>query len=93
MLNYKKLQRVIDVICQECNCEPTQTHPSTLNSETLYNQLVSKGEHFAQGELDTLLTHLRERGLISVIPAPEEDKEAIAKHGALTITGVAPGLC
>ncbi len=41
--------------------DPAQEYPGTLDSEVVYDRLVSEGEHFAEGEMDALLTHLRDK--------------------------------
>jgi hypothetical protein len=58
----------------------------------VYNRLVSEAEHFAAGEMDALLTHLR--GKEQIIHGPVLfDREMRVKHGAMTITGIADWLC
>ena len=54
----RKRSRLIQVICEEWL--KAQEYPGTLDSEVVYDRLVSEGEHFAEGEMDALLTHLRE---------------------------------
>ena len=86
----RKRSRLIQVICEEWL--EAQEYPGTLDSEVVYDRLVSEGEHFATGEMDALLTHLREREQIIHGPVLF-DREMRAKHGAMTITGIADWLC
>ena len=65
----------------------------TLDSEVVYERLVSEGEHFADGEMDSLLTHLRDKKQIIRGPGLFFDRDMRAKHGAMTITGIAHWLC
>ena len=58
----------------------------------MYDRLVSEGEHFAAGEMDALLTHLREKEQIIHGPVLF-DRDMRAKHDAMTITGIADWLC
>ena len=58
----------------------------------MYDRLVSEGEHFAPGEMDALLTHLREKQQI-IHGYVLFDREMRANHGAMTITGIADWLC
>jgi hypothetical protein len=50
----RKRSRLIQVICEEWL--EAQEYPGTLDSEVVYDRLVSEGEHFAAGEMDALLT-------------------------------------
>ena len=86
----QKRSRLIQVICEEWL--EAQEYPGTLDSEVVYERLVSEGEHFAEGEMDALLTHLRDKEQIIHGPVLL-DREARAKHGAMTITGIAHWLC
>ena len=86
----RKRSRLIGVICEEWF--KAQEYPGTLDSEVVYERLVEEGEHFAEGEIDSLLTHLREKE--QVIHAPMLfDRDLSAKHSAMTITGIAHWLC
>jgi hypothetical protein len=87
----RKRSRLIQVICEEWL--KAQEYPGTLDSEVIYERLVSEGEHFAEGEMDALLTHLRDKEQIIHGPVLFFDREERAKHGAMTITGIADGLC
>ena len=86
----RKRSRLIQVICEEWIT--AQEYPGTLGSEVLYDRLVSEGEHFAEGEMDALLTHLRDEEQIIHGPVLF-DREMRAKHGAMTITAIAHWLC
>ena len=86
----RKRSRLIQVICEEWL--EAQEYPGTLDSEVVYDRLVSEGEHFAAGEMNALLTHLREKEQIIHGPVLF-DREMRAKHGAMTITGIADWLC
>ena len=86
----RKRSRLIQVICEEWL--EAQEYPGTLDSEVVYNRLVSEGERFAEGEMDALLTHLRDKEQIIQGPVLF-DREERAKHGAMTITGIAHWLC
>jgi hypothetical protein len=86
----RKRPRLIQVICEEW--AKAQEYPGTLDSEIVYDRMISEGEHFVKGEMDALLTHLREKE--QVIHGPVLfDREERAKHGAMTITGIAHWLC
>ena len=87
----RKRSRLIQIICEEWL--EAQEYPGTLDSEVLYNRLVSEGEHFAPGEMDALLTHLREKEQIIHGYVLFFDREMRAKHGAMTITAIADWLC
>jgi hypothetical protein len=65
----------------------------TLDSEVVYERLVCEGEHFADGEMDSLLTHLRDKEQIIRGLGLFFDRDMRAKHGAMTITGIAHWLC
>jgi hypothetical protein len=82
--------RLIQIICEEWIT--AQEYPGTLDSEVVYDRLVSEGEHFAEGEMDALLTHLRVKEQIIHGPVLF-DREMRAKHGAMTITAIADWLC
>jgi hypothetical protein len=86
----RKRTRLIQIICEEWF--KAQEYPGTLDSEVLYDRLVSEGEHFAEGEMDALLTHLRDKEQIIHGPVLF-DPEMRAKHGAMTIIGIADWLC
>ena len=86
----RKRSRLIQIICEEWF--KAQEYPGTLDSEVVYNRLVSEGEHFAEGEMDALLTHLRDKEQIIHGPVLF-DREMRAKHGAMTITSIAHWLC
>ena len=87
----RKRSRLIQVICEEWL--KAQEYPGTLDSEVVYDRLVSEGEHFADGEMDSLLTDLRDKEQIIRGPVLYFDREERAKHGAMTITGIAGWLC
>jgi hypothetical protein len=87
----RKRSRLIQIICEEWI--RAQEYPGTLDSEVVYDRLVSEGEHFADGEMDSLLTHLRDKEQIIRGPVLYFDREERAKHGAMTITGIADWLC
>jgi hypothetical protein len=55
----RKRSRLIQIICEEWIT--AQEHPGTLDSEVVFDRLVSDGEHFAEGEMGALLTYLRDR--------------------------------
>jgi hypothetical protein len=82
--------RLIQIICEEWIT--AQEYPGTLDSEVVYDRLVSEGEHFAEGEMDALLTRLRDKEQIIHGPVLF-DREMRAKHGAMTITAIADWLC
>ena len=86
----RKRSRLIQVICEEWL--EAQEYPGTLDSEVVYERLISEGEHFAEGEMDALLTHLRDKEQIIHGPVLF-DREMRAKHGAMTITSIADWLC
>ena len=86
----RKRTRLIQVICEEWF--KAQEYPGTLDSKVVYNRLVSEGERFAEGEMDALLTHLRDKEQIIHGPVLF-DREMRAKHGAMTITSIAHWLC
>jgi hypothetical protein len=86
----RKRSRLIRVICEEWF--EAQEYPGTLDSEVVYERLIDEGEHFDEGEMDALLTHLRDKE--QVIHGPVLfDRELRAKHGAMTITAIAHWLC
>lgn len=86
----RKRSRLIQVICEEWS--KAQEYPGTLDSEVLYDRLISEGERFAEGEMDALLTHLRDKE--QIIDGPVLfDREKRARHGAMTIASVADWLC
>jgi hypothetical protein len=87
----RKRSRLIQIICEEWIT--AQEYPGTLDSEAVYDRLVSEGEHFAEGEMDALLTHLRDKEQIIHGPVLYFDREERAKHGAMTITKIADWLC
>jgi hypothetical protein len=87
----RKRSRLIQIICEEWIT--AQEYPGTLDSEVVYDRLVSEGEHFAEGEMDALLTHLRDKEQIIHGPVLYFDRERRAKHGAMIITGGADWLC
>ena len=86
----RKRSRLIQIICEEWIT--AQEYPGTLDSEVVYNRLVSEGERFAEGEMDALLTYLRDKEQIIHGPVLF-DREMRAKHGAMTITSIADWLC
>jgi hypothetical protein len=86
----RKRSRLIQIICEEWIT--AQEYPGTLDSEVVYDRLVSEGEHFAEGEMDALLTRLRDKEQIIHGPVLF-DQEMRAKHGAMTITAIADWLC
>ena len=86
----RKRSRLIQIICEEWIT--AQEYPGTLDSEVVYDRLVSEGEHFAEGEMDALLTRLRDKEQIIHGPVLF-DRELRAKHGAMTITAIADWLC
>jgi hypothetical protein len=86
----RKRSRLIQIICEEWIT--AQEYPGTLDSEVVYDRLVSEGEHFAEGEMDALLTRLRDKE--QIIHGPVLcDREMRAKHGAMIITAIADWLC
>jgi hypothetical protein len=87
----RKRSRLIQIICEEWI--RAQEYPGTLDSEVVYDWLGSEGEHFADGEMDSLLTHLRDKEQIIRGPVLYFDREERAKHGAITIIGIADWLC
>lgn len=87
----RKRSRLIQIICEEWI--RAQEYPGPRDSEVIYERLVSEGEHFAKGEMDFLLTHLRDKEQIIRGPVLYFDREERAKHGAITITGIADWLC
>ena len=86
----RKRSRLIQVICEEWL--EAQEYSGTLDSAVVYERLVGEGEHFAEGEMDALLTRLRDKEQIIHGPVLF-DRELRAKHGAMTITGLAHWLC
>jgi hypothetical protein len=74
----RKRSRLIQIICQ--GWITAQEYPGTLDSEIVYDRLLSEGEHFAEGEMDALLTHLRDKEQIIHDPVlhfrPREEGEA-----------------
>ena len=87
----RKRSRLIQIICEEWI--RAQEYPGTLDSEVVYDRLVSEGEHFAEGEMAAPLTHLRDKEQIIHGPVLYFDREERAKHGAMSITGIADWLC
>jgi hypothetical protein len=86
-----KRARLIQIICEEWI--RAQEYPGTLDREVVYDRLVSEGEHFAEGEMDALLTHLRDKEQIIHCPVLFFDREQRARHGAMSITRTADWLC
>ncbi len=86
----RKRSQLIQIICEEWF--KAQEYPGTLDSEVVYDRLISEGEHFAEGEMDALLTHLRDKEQIIHGPVLF-NREMRAKHGAMTITTIARWLC
>jgi hypothetical protein len=86
----RKRSRLIQIICEEWI--EAEEYPGTLDSEVVYDRLVREGEYFAEGEMDALLTHLRDKEQIIHGPVLF-DREMRAKHGAMTITAIADWLC
>jgi hypothetical protein len=80
-------QRIVQVLCEEWE----QVRPGILESEAIYDRLAGEGEHIPEGVMDDVLSRLRERGLIrGALPL---GREAIRRHGAMSISHVEPHLC
>ena len=86
----RKRSRLIHVFCEERL--KAQEYPGPLGSDAIYERLVSEGERFAESEMDALLTHLRDKEQTIHNPVLFFDREERAKHGAMTITGIADWL-
>lgn len=84
---FAEKKRTIEILCDEWD-EGT----GTVDSEIVYDRLVSEGFDIPNHSMNTFWLQLKEvNGMISGPMA--HDREGAETHGAMTITGVDEKLC